>query len=218
MLGDFSAIVLAGGRSRRLGGVPKAGLSLEGTSLLRRAVDTVGLARSVVVVGPRPQVDPLDGTGAIWTRESPHFGGPSAALAAGLRALPTAADAPPWAFVAACDMPWMRPVLHELAETDDELADAGVDAYIAVDAGRLQPLAGFYRIEALHGAIRDAESGPGVTGLPVRRLIANLRIRHIHVTAGTTADIDTWSDARSAGITGPSDAASGRCYQEGRTS
>uniref|UniRef100_UPI0039EF6021 molybdenum cofactor guanylyltransferase n=1 Tax=Sinomonas sp. G460-2 TaxID=3393464 RepID=UPI0039EF6021 len=50
----FDAIVLAGGRSSRLGGYPKPRLVYEGVTLLDRALGAVSAARRVAVVGPEP--------------------------------------------------------------------------------------------------------------------------------------------------------------------
>ncbi|MCC5783938.1 molybdopterin-guanine dinucleotide biosynthesis protein A, partial [Kocuria sp. CCUG 69068] len=48
----FHAVVLAGGRSARLGGRPKAGLRRAGRTLLELTLDAVREAAGVVVVGP----------------------------------------------------------------------------------------------------------------------------------------------------------------------
>ncbi|SDY49696.1 Molybdopterin-guanine dinucleotide biosynthesis protein A [Herbiconiux ginsengi] len=113
----FDAIVLAGGRSSRLGGTPKAGLRFRGSSLLAATVASAVSrgARRVVVVGAadvadvaadvayalessgaqraRPGVpgagEPADGDREriVVAREEPAFGGPAAGIAAGFAAL-----------------------------------------------------------------------------------------------------------------------------------
>ena len=121
---EFDAIILAGGRSSRLGGVPKSGLVYDGATLLERSLRAAGAAGRTVVVGPDPGGLP---GGVLTCREEPPFAGPAAAIAAGLAAL--AADhasrhaaAAPYTLVLACDMPgrparsvpwprrWPRPV------------------------------------------------------------------------------------------------------------
>src|SRR4051794_27690959 len=80
---EFDAIVGAGGRGTRLGGVDKASLDVAGRSLLERVLDAVAAARTVVVVGDeRPTGRPVR-----WTREQPAYGGPVAAAYAGRDAL-----------------------------------------------------------------------------------------------------------------------------------
>jgi molybdenum cofactor guanylyltransferase len=76
----WAAIVLAGGRGSRLGGVDKPALRLGGATLLDRAVEAADGAARVVVVGPeRPCSRPV-----TWTREAEPGSGPVAAVAAGL--------------------------------------------------------------------------------------------------------------------------------------
>jgi molybdopterin-guanine dinucleotide biosynthesis protein A len=84
----LDAIILAGGRAERLGGVSKPDLVVGGRSLLATAIEAAraaGCAR-IVVVGP-PE---LDAPGCTVVREDPPFGGPVAAVAAGLSAVPSA--------------------------------------------------------------------------------------------------------------------------------
>jgi len=80
----WAAVVLAGGRARRLGGIDKPGLTVAGRTLLDGVLDACHGAEPVVVVGPRrPTAGPVH-----WRREEPAHGGPLAALAAGLEAVP----------------------------------------------------------------------------------------------------------------------------------
>nr|WP_246223589.1 NTP transferase domain-containing protein [Pseudarthrobacter psychrotolerans] len=105
---DFDAVILAGGRSSRLGGVPKQSLTYDGDSLLRRSAAAAGGARAAVVVGPEAgEVLAREvPAGFLRCREEPPFGGPAAAIAAGLAALATAdGNRPPLTLVLACDMP-----------------------------------------------------------------------------------------------------------------
>ncbi len=97
-LGDHTAIILAGGAARRLGGVAKPLLEVRGRSLLQRAVDAARGAgcADVVVVGPPGSGD----SGVRTVREDPAFGGPVAAIAAALPAVAT-----DWVLVLAADLP-----------------------------------------------------------------------------------------------------------------
>ncbi|MBE1876959.1 molybdenum cofactor guanylyltransferase [Myceligenerans pegani] len=101
-LGPYDAIVLAGGRASRLGGVAKPGLlSDDGVPLLHLALDAAGDARRIAVVGPDDLADAVAAHPAaprtMLTREDPPYGGPVAGIAAGLAALmpPAAAEVPP---------------------------------------------------------------------------------------------------------------------------
>ena len=52
----FDAVVLAGGGARRLGGVDKMALVVDGSTLLERVLQAVRDAGRRVVVGPRREV------------------------------------------------------------------------------------------------------------------------------------------------------------------
>ena len=78
----WDAIVLAGGRARRLGGVDKAALEIGDRSLLGIALAACAGARYRVVVGPQRLTDEP----VRWALESPAGSGPLAALGAGLAA------------------------------------------------------------------------------------------------------------------------------------
>ena len=55
---EFDAVILSGGRSSRLGGVPKSGLIYDGATLLERSLQAAGGAAAAVVVGPDPGTCP----------------------------------------------------------------------------------------------------------------------------------------------------------------
>ncbi|WP_022884070.1 molybdenum cofactor guanylyltransferase [Glaciibacter superstes] len=196
----IDAIVLAGGRSSRLGSVPKAGLIYQEQSLLSRTVAaTAGAARQTVVVGDVGPVDlPL---GVLVTRENPPFSGPVSGIGAGLDALATH-DARPsdYLLVLACDMPAVESAVRCLFEN----LTGDADGFIAIDENqRLQPLAAVYRTESLAGALVSSRRSGGLGGLPVFRLIADLRLTPVDVPAGSTDDVDTWADAERFGIRSP---------------
>lgn len=88
-LPGLDAIVLAGGRARRLGGADKAHVELDGRGLLAHVLDglaATGLVGRAAVVGPSDAADdaalPL-----VRVQEDPPFGGPVAGIGAGLAAL-----------------------------------------------------------------------------------------------------------------------------------
>lgn len=114
-----AAVILAGGRSSRLGGVPKAALQVDddGGTLLAVTVAAADAALEgrnrgwagadhagtegalaeppkpcIAVVGPAEELRPLlsEVDRALWVREEPPFSGPAAGLAAGLEALEAA--------------------------------------------------------------------------------------------------------------------------------
>jgi len=207
---EFDAIILAGGRSSRLGGVPKSGLIYDGATLLERSLRAAGAARRTVVVGPDPGGLP---GGVLTCREEPPFAGPAAAIAAGLAAL--AADhasrhaaAAPYTLVLACDMPRSAGAVRALAEALAASAAGtpergGADGVMAVSAdGRKQPLAGFYGTAVLQRSVADAASRDRLENASVFALLARLDVREVRVPPGSTDDVDTWDDASALGVSG----------------
>lgn len=207
---EFDAIILAGGRSSRLGGVPKSGLIYDGATLLERSLRAAGAARRTVVVGPDPGGLP---GGVLTCREEPPFAGPAAAIAAGLAAL--AADrasrhaaAAPYTLVLACDMPRSEGAVRALAEALAASAAGtpergGADGVMAVSAdSRKQPLVGFYGTAVLQRSVADAASRDRLENASVFALLARLDVREVRVPPGSTDDVDTWDDASALGVSG----------------
>lgn len=175
--GAVDAIVLAGGRGTRLGGVDKGGLEVGGRSLLDRALAAVAGCSQVVVVGdlaPRP--------GVVVTREDPPHGGPAAAVGAGLARVRA-----PWVLLVACDLPEAEDAVAALLA-----ADRGPDGVLAVDAaGRRQHLLSLVATDALRASVRAAGD---LDGAPLRRLLASLRLAELVLPPRLTQDVDTWHD------------------------
>ncbi|SDB84202.1 Molybdopterin-guanine dinucleotide biosynthesis protein A [Sanguibacter gelidistatuariae] len=189
---SLDALVLAGGRSARLGGTDKAGVVVGRRTLLDHALAAatqVG-ARRTVVVGPPGLVEaPL-----LCVQEAPAFGGPAAGLAAGLRVL----DAD-WVLVLACDLPRAPDVgaillaaLHSLLATPGaELTDG---LCLVDGGGRTQWLAGVYRRTSLDRAVAEMNGPDGLSGASVARLLGTLDLLAVADPGGVAADVDTWHD------------------------
>ncbi|WP_458779458.1 molybdenum cofactor guanylyltransferase [Arthrobacter sp. D3-16] len=193
----FNALILAGGRSSRLGGVPKQELVFHGDTLLQRALAAASGATRTVVVGPEPGALPA---GVISCREQPEFAGPAAAVAAGLEALAQAASEPAYTLVLACDMPRVSAAVQVLAKAL-ESGETRADAIIACsEDGRAQQLAGFYRTSMLKKAGRELALRGALTNGSMRALLASLDVQLVTVPAGSTADVDTWDDAAALGV------------------
>nr|WP_245192350.1 NTP transferase domain-containing protein [Arthrobacter pigmenti] len=186
----FDAVILSGGRSSRLGGVPKASLQIGDRNLLALTCEAASAARRLLVVG---QSTPGMPGGVELLREDPPFGGPAAAVAAAVGHLRSSHA--PWLLVLACDMPRIGETLPALL-TGAREAGASV---LARDGGRDQPLAALYRWSDLASAV---DSG-ALTNLSMRHLLARVQWSAVEVPAGSTHDVDTWSDAQELGIEEP---------------
>ena len=174
---ELDAVVLAGGRSSRLGRA-KEDVVVRGRTLLEHTLEACVGARTRVVVGPHRE--DLDDADVVQVREDPPLGGPVAALAAAIDRLSA-----PLVLVLACDMPDVgRAAQVLLAEPVGD-----TDAVLAEDDGRVQYLAGLYRRDALNRVL--AEATPGAS---MRSLLADLSVRTVTVPSGSTADVDRPSD------------------------
>ena len=145
----FGGIVLAGGRSTRMGR-PKAWLPVGGRAMLETVVDAVaaGLAAGapILVVGAPGQDLPALNARVRRVDDEVEGEGPLRGMAAGLAAIRGAADA---AFVSSCDAPFLRPafVARMLALLGDH------DIAVPCVAGLHHPLAAVYRVDVLKTAL-----------------------------------------------------------------
>ncbi len=143
---DCTALILAGGDSRRMG-QDKATLVLDGKSLLERVTGTMQAIFPRVIVSVR---QPRVGLELPQVCDEVTASGPLAGLIAGLAQAET-----PWVFAVACDMPFVSPALVV------KLADfrAGHQAVVPMVGGHPQPLAAFYAASSLEAMRTSLASG-----------------------------------------------------------
>ncbi|WP_325053032.1 NTP transferase domain-containing protein [Thermomonospora amylolytica] len=151
--GGFDAVILAGGRARRMGGVDKPAEVVAGRSLIGWTADAVTGAGRLVVVGP-PRPEPA---GAVFVREDPPGGGPVPALRAGL-----AEVAAPWTVLLAADLPFLR--AGQVTELRRAAAGHGTGAVLVDGDGRPQWLIGCWSTGRLRAAL-DGYAGGSLRGL-----------------------------------------------------
>lgn len=143
---DVSALILAGGRATRLGGVDKRELVVEGRTIFERQREVLApRVAEILVSSPRAVA------GHRTVADAVPGAGPLAGIAAGLDAATT-----PWLLVIAGDMPYVSGALIELV-----LAGArdGVDA-VGIRIGALpEPLLCLLRVGAARPAIAARLAG-----------------------------------------------------------
>lgn len=139
-----AAIVLAGGRSSRMGS-PKAALDWHGSTLLRRVTGIVGRVVSgpVVVVSAPGQILPELAPSVEVVADAREGRGPLQGLAAGLEAIGDRAEG---AYVSSTDVPLLHPrfVRHVLDRLGDD-----VDVVLPEIGGYRQPLSAAYKVDLL---------------------------------------------------------------------
>jgi molybdopterin-guanine dinucleotide biosynthesis protein A len=187
-----AAIILAGGRASRLGGVSKADVRVGGRRMLDIVLEAVGevTADPVVVVAPDAVDVPENVT---LTYEDPPFGGPACGVAAGLTALTDGAadgERPEEILLLACDLPGAAAIVRALQGAGPLQGDAD-GAVLTRDDGSPDWLALCVRTASLEKALR-------LLGDPrdrsMRRLLSPLNLHPVPAPGAQARDVDTWTD------------------------
>ena len=191
----FAGIVLAGGRASRMDGADKSSVEYLGRTLLEHVLDALVDAGEVVVVGDSvPTTRPV-----TFTRESPRYGGPVAALLTGRDALQRS---PALLAVLAVDMPRLtHTTLRRLREAvpaadgSDEGRGAGgrADGAVLVGADRRRQLAMVLRTDRLD-AVRPGHEEQH--GMALHRMLAPLDLVEVPAAGPEARDVDSWADLR----------------------
>lgn len=185
---NCTALILAGGESRRMG-QDKARLLLGEQTLLEHVIGIVQPLFVEVLVSVR---EPRADCDLPQVCDDPQHAGPLAGLAAGLAHSQTA-----WVFVVACDMPF---VTSQLIENIAKLCNE-VDAVVPVVQGYPQPLVAFYATRIL-GQLHELQRGDGKQSL--RELLKKLTVRYVDETEMQATgpseffDLDTQQDVATA--------------------
>ncbi|MCL2076432.1 MAG: molybdenum cofactor guanylyltransferase [Betaproteobacteria bacterium] len=191
MIADCTALIFAGGDSRRMD-CDKLLMQIGGQSLLQRAL---GLARELfhsVLVSVQYPRDDID---APQVCDEIPGAGPLAGLCAGLQHATT-----PWVFAVAADMPYLLP---EVIERLAACRAAGHQAVVPVIDGQPYPLTAFYAVSSLP-TLRSVLARPGKPGLlAALPELDTCRVGERHLTdidlkLHSFIDLDTPEDATRA--------------------
>jgi molybdopterin-guanine dinucleotide biosynthesis protein A len=179
----FDALILAGGKATRLGGVDKALIEIGSETLLDRTLSALRRAATVVVVGPRRRVSTLNVT---WVLEEPAGAGPVHAIAAGLEAVTAEV-----VVVAAVDHPLISAhVVDRLLEGSNGREGAAVSD----SEGHLQPLLSAYDTGVLRARLRKLGRTQDAA---MHELVLGLDLAGV-LDPGAAMDCDTWDDVAAA--------------------
>jgi len=186
---NCTAIVMAGGESRRMG-QDKSNLILGDKSLLQTVAGTMEQIFPEVIISVRQLRPEMN-----WLQvcDLPAHRGPLAGLFAGLQKAET-----PWVFAVACDMPFIKPqVVNCLSCYRND-----VEAVVPLVQGYPQPLAAFYAKESL-GVVSEILYRKGKQSF--RELLDQLKVyyvsehqlREADPTLQSFRDLDTPEDLTS---------------------
>ncbi len=189
MIEDCTALILAGGDSRRMG-QDKAALVLDGQTLLDRAIATMQQIFPKLIVSVR---QPRGGVEQRQVCDEVTASGPLAGLAAALAQADT-----PWVFALACDMPFVSTaVVGQLARHRE-----GCDAVVPVVGGYTQPLAAFYARSALDvmrtNLAGEDKSLRGVLNKLKVAYVSEAELRECDPQLRSFFDLDTPQDLQAA--------------------
>ncbi len=187
MIADCTALILAGGESRRMGR-DKAMLPLDDKTLLEHVIFSMQQVFPQVIVSVR---ETRAGVALSQVCDEQSGSGPLAGLAAGLAKVGT-----PWAFLVACDMPYIS---AQLIKYIDKFRNDH-QAVVPVVGGYPQPLAAFYSVSCL-AVIRKALAGQDKS---LRGLLRQLDVCYVDEAGMNDAalrsfvDLDTPEDYAAA--------------------
>lgn len=180
---DVSAIILAGGRSSRMGR-DKTAIMFEGETLLQRVVSAAAeVASEIVLVGaPGQRLPAVTAAGPVTAVEDAIAGeGPLFGMATGL-----AAAAGARCLVLGVDMPFLQPALLRLLV--ERLRTVGVESgarwAVPVADGRPQPLCSAIARDALDVLRTHIAAGDRAP----MAVAADLRLVRVEETAWRVAD------------------------------
>ncbi|WP_048193917.1 molybdenum cofactor guanylyltransferase [Methanococcoides methylutens] len=192
----ISALILAGGRGRRLGNMEKALMKCDGKSVLERTINMLDDVVDEVLVSVRDEKQEKEfeshARGKKMVPDSYSDIGPLAGILEGFKAAKGE-----YIFVTACDMPFIDPKVVEFMFQCAEGHDAAVP--LRLD-GSMEPLCGVYRVAPLLPLIeKSIGSGKRFILAPVFELddvigVEMERIREVDPHLRTFININTFDD------------------------
>ena len=190
MIADCTAVILAGGQSKRMG-QDKASLVFEGQTLLARAEQSLTPLFEHVVVSMRHK---RDDTLLPQVLDDSEHRAPMMGIVASFEAVDTG-----WLFVVGVDMPFISADLVKYMAKHRE----GYDAVALYVGGMAQPLCCFYHRQTLPAMQQHIQQGKRSLKCLLETLNTYLILEHQArlydaelrslVSLNTTADVQQWS-------------------------
>lgn len=190
---DVTAVIVAGGAGRRMGGAVKALIEIDGATIVERQLAVLRPRCTGVVIAVGPGADAAWApAGATVVRDAVPDGGPLAGIAAGLAAATT-----PWVLAVAGDMPWLAGGVLDLIVRELGAALAVVPRV----GGYPEPLCAAYHARArasIDAAIARGERSPSrwLGGCSDIHWIDEPALRAVDASLRTFASVNTADDLR----------------------
>lgn len=132
----IDTLILAGGKSSRMGGVHKGRLKVGGETFVKHLIREMGKETDQIWISYGTEVHE-EYTGCKIVMDTYKECGPMGGIHAGLTS-----SVAEYVFCVACDMPYMKAAFVEILR---DYIGEDVDAVIPVVDGRIHPLAGIYK-------------------------------------------------------------------------
>jgi molybdenum cofactor guanylyltransferase len=131
---SITAVVLAGGRARRMGGIDKGLIPLCGRTMIEHVLDTLGDQAGTLIINANRNINTYAALGhPVVSDRDDSFAGPLAGMSSGLHAAAT-----PLCLTVPCDSPLLGADVARRLHT--ALEAAGADIAVAHDGERAHPV------------------------------------------------------------------------------
>jgi molybdopterin-guanine dinucleotide biosynthesis protein A len=136
----ITGLILAGGRSERMGGTTKAFVPLAGKPLLSHVIDRVGPQVHRLLLSVERVAGEYQGFGLPQVSDAKEGGGPLGGLLAGLQAMDKGSD---WLLLVPCDAPFVPDTLAE--RLLDCAIESNMPGAVICYEGEIQPTFSIWR-------------------------------------------------------------------------
>lgn len=188
----YSAIILAGGKGKRMGYREKALMAINGKPLISYVIDSLEKVVDNIIISVRDKAQGklLDSVlpGCIYAFDEYENTGPLAGILSGLTVCTD-----DFCFIAACDMPFINENVVKLLFKSGENHDAAIPRW---EDGFLEPLHAVYKCKPMIFETKKAiRNGEKIVLAPIQKLRVNYvemeEIRKIDTNLRTFININT---------------------------
>ena len=150
---DITAVILAGGQGRRMGGQDKGLLEFDGRPLIETLIEALRRQTSAILINANRNLEAYAGYGLpVISDRFEDYQGPLAGFASVMQAVDTA-----FILTLPCDGPWLADdYLDRFIERHNA---SGAPICVAFDGERLQPVHALIRCDLVDSLNRFLESG-----------------------------------------------------------
>ncbi len=166
---DYSAVILAGGENKRMSGVDKAGLIVNGIPIIQRSIRILKESFSEVLIVTNEKRD-YSFEGVVVVKDMIRGVGPLGGIYTGLSHIKNEAG-----FFVACDMPFLHSEL--IARLLDQFDREDCDAIVPRHGGDIEPLHAIYRKGLKDSILRSLNNDSGDRS--IRNFLKKINVHYL---------------------------------------